>query len=151
MIADTIIIHCSDTPNHREVTAAEIGRWHRERGFDGIGYHWVIRRSGLTEAGRPGWKEGAHCAAHGMNHHSIGVCMVGKDTFTIAQWRSLALLILELDSDPAHPMLVAGHRDFEPRKTCPNFDAHGWWAGVRRKVLAGPREEAAPDTPEVVL
>ena len=40
---DSIIIHCSATRAGLDFTAADIDRWHRERGFNGIGYHYVIR------------------------------------------------------------------------------------------------------------
>ena len=39
---DSIIVHCSATKAGQDFTAADIDRWHRERGFNGIGYHYVI-------------------------------------------------------------------------------------------------------------
>ena len=39
---DSIIIHCSATKVGQDFTAADIDRWHRERGFNGIGYHYVV-------------------------------------------------------------------------------------------------------------
>lgn len=47
----SIIIHCADTPNGKEFHAADIDRWHKERGWQGIGYHWVITIDGTVEAG----------------------------------------------------------------------------------------------------
>ena len=50
---DHIVIHCADTPDNRDVDMATIKKWHtEERGWDDIGYHFVIRRNGLVEAGR---------------------------------------------------------------------------------------------------
>ena len=36
---DSIIVHCSATKAGQDFTATDIDRWHRERGFNGIGYH----------------------------------------------------------------------------------------------------------------
>ena len=43
-----IIVHCSATPEGRDVSVADIDRWHRERGFDGIGYHYVVYLKSAT-------------------------------------------------------------------------------------------------------
>lgn len=48
-----IIVHCSATPEGRDVSVADIDRWHRERGFDGIGYHYVVYIDGSVHEGRP--------------------------------------------------------------------------------------------------
>ena len=37
-----IILHCTATPRGRHVTVSDIDRWHKARGFAGIGYHYVI-------------------------------------------------------------------------------------------------------------
>ena len=70
---DTIIVHCSATPAGRDNSAADIRRWHRQRGFSDIGYHFVVRLDGTIEAGRPLELPGAHCRGH--NLRSIGVCL----------------------------------------------------------------------------
>lgn len=125
-----IIIHCSDSTWG---DAGVIGSWHRERGFDGIGYHKVIingrigsrsnydsRIDGSVQAGRPLTKQGAHCKGH--NHDSIGICLIGGDEFTTAQYNSLKELCERLmeeysiSSDD-----IYGHYEFS-NKTCPNFN-----------------------------
>ena len=58
---DSIIIHCSATKVGQDFTAADIGRWHRERGFNGIGYHYVVCLDGRLERGRDISLAGAHC------------------------------------------------------------------------------------------
>ncbi|MCH5347505.1 MAG: N-acetylmuramoyl-L-alanine amidase, partial [Muribaculaceae bacterium] len=70
-----IIVHCSATPAGREVSVAEIDRWHRARGFNEIGYHYVIGLDGQVHRGRAVEKVGAHCS--GQNAESIGVCYIG--------------------------------------------------------------------------
>ena len=71
-----IIVHCSAVRPDQQSSAAQIDTWHRQRGWKfGIGYHYVVRRNGSIEAGRPEWMVGAHCVGH--NAHSIGVCYEG--------------------------------------------------------------------------
>lgn len=70
-----IIIHCSATREGRDYTVADIDRWHRERGFFCIGYHFVIYRDGSIHVGRSVEEVGAHCKGH--NTVSIGVCYIG--------------------------------------------------------------------------
>ena len=70
-----IIIHCSATAEGKDFGAKDIDRWHRARGWNGIGYHYVIRLDGTIEKGRDVSKVGAHCA--GVNSISVGVCYIG--------------------------------------------------------------------------
>ena len=125
-----IVVHCSDTPNDRDVDAATIHEWHKERGFDGIGYHFVIRRDGTIENGRPIYWKGAH--AKKVNHNSIGICLVGRDVFTTEQLASLELEIRRQLADRPH-LRVKGHYQFDDHKTCPNFDAEQWWLNIKSK------------------
>ena len=136
MNIEFIAIHCSDTPNDREVTAAEIHRWHLERGWSGIGYNEVILRSGEVQHGRPPYWQGAHVQdfdgdGHGDNSDSIGICLVGCDQFTVDQWDSLAALVGKyLDEYPNAE--VVGHYQLDARKSCPNFDVPAWWTGLKK-------------------
>ena len=136
-----VIIHCSATPEGRDYTVADIDRWHRERGFNEIGYHYVVYRDGSVHAGRDVAKIGAHCK--GQNADSIGICYIGgldaggkaKDTRTEAQKRALRVLVAKLVKE--YPIKeILGHRDTSPDtngngkvdsweriKECPCFDA----------------------------
>lgn len=123
---DKIIIHCSATPEGREVTVKDINRWHFERGFDGIGYHYVIYLNGTIHEGREEEKIGAHTT--GQNANSIGVCYIGgvdakmqpKDTRTPLQLMAMNELIKNLKIRfPG--ATVHGHNEFAP-KACPSFD-----------------------------
>jgi hypothetical protein len=113
-----IVVHCSDSP-HRGDTAEDIHRWHKERGFDGIGYHKVIREDGKEENGRPLYWPGAHVRGH--NSHSWGICLLGTDTFTKAQIARLGAVIQRMKNLAPQAKLV-GHRDLDGGKTCPNFE-----------------------------
>ena len=111
----------------------EIDRWHRQQGWDGIGYHFVIRRNGALECGREEARAGAHCMGH--NKDSIGICLIGgiKDgtksepvaDYTKAQWETLKRLVSDLKVKYPKANIV-GHCDYEPKKTCPNFNVKDW-------------------------
>lgn len=143
---DTIIIHCSATPPDMDVGAAEIRTWHLSRKFCDIGYHYVIRRSGAVEAGRPIDLAGAHCKGHNAN--SIGVCLVGgverraelmvaRCNFTELQWVALEQLVKDLVDKYPSLKSVHGHNEFAS-KACPCFDVQAWLAasGLRDYINA---------------
>ena len=124
---DKIFIHCSATPPDMYVDADLIDVWHKQRGWSGCGYHYVIKRYGQIELGRPIEKIGAH--VKGYNKSSIGICYCGgvddemkeQDNRTGAQKESL-LLLLKYLKNVFPKAVVHGHRDFSP-KFCPSFDA----------------------------
>lgn len=84
------VIH--HTASH-DVSATEINRWHKERGWDGIGYHYVIRKDGSIEKGRSLSKRGAH--AKGRNDR-VGIVLTGYDDFDVRQISSLKKLLADL-------------------------------------------------------
>lgn len=128
-----LVVHCSATPASRDLTAADIDRMHRlERGFLRIGYHFVIRRDGTVEPGRPLNMRGAHVENH--NHESIGICLVGgvddklkpQANFTPAQLDSLDRLLAWMEAE-FPTAVIQGHRDFPGvAKACPSFDVKHW-------------------------
>ena len=91
---DEIILH------HAEASRAsveEVNRWHLERGWTGIGYHFYIRKDGKVYRGRPEWAVGAH--AQGHNSRAIGICCEGsymRETMPAAQLNALKELIRTL-------------------------------------------------------
>ena len=134
---DLIVIHCADTPAKMDVGATEIRKWHKERGWKDIGYHFVIRRNGEIEKGRHHAQVGAHVL--GFNNTSLGICMVGREqNYSEAQWRSLAYLVLQATRYYKGTKVV-GHCDLDPvkKKHCPGFDAKAWWAREVASALDG--------------
>ena len=121
-----LVIHCSAVRPDQTSSAAQIDTWHRrDRHYKfGIGYHYVVRRDGQIEPGRPEYMVGAHCKNH--NAHSIGICYEGglnirgqpADTRTEAQKASLRRLLEDLHR--RYPKaLIVGHHDLNPQKACP--------------------------------
>ena len=127
-VTNKIIIHCAATSPSMDIGAMEIERWHRQRGFQCIGYHFVIRRDGTLEYGREVDEVGAHVTGH--NADSIGICLVGgvkesdkktpEKNFTQAQYDTLMVLVDDLKT--SYPdAKVYGHNEFAS-KACPCFD-----------------------------
>lgn len=134
---DAIVIHCSDS------LFGDVGLidgWHKSRGWQGIGYHYVILngypdeashrlhrpqfwRDGELQPGRPLDKIGAH--VRGRNEGSVGVCLVGRDQFTAEQFSTLLKLLANLGGNFSHAQ-VLGHYEAQapgdPPKSCPNLD-----------------------------
>ena len=134
---DLIVVHCSATKASQDIGASEIRKWHtKDNGWSDIGYHQVIRRSGLIELGRPLHVVGAH--AKGYNSRSIGVCLVGgidengdpEDNFTLGQMDALGLTI-EYWKRIYPAADVLGHCDLPGvSKACPCFNVRGWLSGI---------------------
>lgn len=160
----TIVLHYSATYADQDIGAAEIDAMHRARGFpafrrpDGseghIGYHWVIRRMGAVEAGRPEARAGVHVRGH--NAGTIGICLVGglrrgtgptlgQDTRTEAQKQSCLRLIRAIQARHPQAVRVLGHRDLVATQ-CPGYDAAAWWAEVEGRAPP-PAQPARDDTP----
>ena len=144
---DFIVVHCSATKPSQDIGADEIDAIHRGFGWNGIGYHGVIRRNGAREDGRYIEAVGAHCKSH--NRVSVGICLVGGVdddghpvcNFTFDQFVTLHAWLDELAGPHGrypHAEIV-GHRDLSPdldgdgeighhewMKHCPCFDVRGF-------------------------
>jgi len=130
-----IIIHCSATPEGRDVSVEDVRRWHvEERGWSDIGYHWFIELDGTLKQGRHESRSGAH--AKGFNSASIGVCYAGgvdskmkpKDTRTDDQKITLGCLMQDLRGRYPKARII-GHCDVSS-KACPSFDAKSEYSNI---------------------
>lgn len=132
---DKIIVHCSATPEGKDVKTETIKDWHvNGNHWKDIGYHYVIELDGSIHKGRDESVIGSHCK--GQNANSIGICYVGgcdahrrlpngqlspKDTRTKAQKQSLIELLKKLKAKYPNAT-IHGHNEFAA-KACPSFDA----------------------------
>jgi len=122
-----IIVHCSDTRTNQSFNVDDIDRWHRERGWTGIGYHFYIRLDGTVEKGRSLDKAGAHTFGH--NKNTIGICFEGGKNENNEKWDkptdeqidSFSWLVNSLEIVLGRKMTIKGHYEYA-NKTCPNFD-----------------------------
>ena len=157
---DSIIIHCSATRAGQDLRAKDIDRMHRARGFNQIGYNFVIDLNGTVENGRSLSIDGAHCNTKGFsgisyNKHSIGICYIGgldasgrpADTRTVEQKTALRELIAKLCKEYDIIELL-GHRDASPDldgsgevepaefiKACPCFDVRAEYPNFLRNTV----------------
>lgn len=117
-----VFIHCSasDNPKHDDVSV--ITKWHQERGWSTIGYHYFIKKDGTLQEGRD--LERTPAAQKGYNTGSIAICLHGleKDKFTEAQFETLRKLCSEINEKYAGHIYFRGHCEVNPHKTCPVFD-----------------------------
>lgn len=158
-----IVNHCSATPPDMDIGAEEIDRWHRQRGWSGIGYHKVVRLDGTIELGRDLDDDGdvdEHIGAHafGFNRHSLGIVYIGgvdedgkpKDTRTDAQ----RLVLLNENAAWARQYRVPvdsikGHYELDSGKACPSFDMDVFRADLSRYLadLDAMRQSGLPVAP----
>ena len=129
---ERIILHCAETPDAGDQFGIEhINRWHRDNqwspyvSIDGkeiyCGYHYVIKRSGVVEIGRPEDVPGIHTKGHNAN--SIGICYMGTRRMTEMQLNSLVRLYKQIYSrHQIEPENVFGHYEYNEHKPCPGQD-----------------------------
>ena len=158
-----IVIHCSATMEGKPFNAESIRQMHLQRGFNDIGYHFVVLLDGTVEEGRSLETVGAHASGH--NRFSIGICYIGgigkttvqgrpnvlgpKDTRTAAQKASMQNLVRQLRMKFPKAVVV-GHRDLSPDlnkdgkitseefiKACPCFNAMTEYNGVGSATAKG--------------
>ena len=131
-----IIVHCSYTPKEMDIGVKEIKDWHVGNGWSDIGYHYVIRRDGTVEEGRPVSIAGAHVKGH--NQDSIGICLVGgkgdngKPQFNYTHQQLLELQLWIMCTAYKYnlsPSGLYGHYEFNDNKECPCFDVKEWYFG----------------------
>lgn len=130
LVADRIeylVVHTAAAPGDPSIQ--DIDRWHRDRGWECCGYHFVIRRDGRLEVGRSTEYQGAH--VRGLNARSLGVCCSGNgdvEPFTEAQIEALIRLAVRLRLVYGiEPERMIGHREayrlvppeMRESKTCP--------------------------------
>lgn len=144
----TIVLHYSATYPDQDFGVADIRKMHLARGFRDVGYHYVIKRDGTVQKGRPEAEVGAHVSGHNAN--TIGICCiggierktgpnVGVDNRTQAQKDATVRLVRELLA--RYPgATVLGHRDLGPTQ-CPGFDVRSWWKTVNAAPLPVVTEE----------
>ena len=119
---DMIVVHHTGNPTDDDLSAIEINTSHKGQGWTCIGYHYVIRKDGTIEEGRPHWTVGAH--AYGENSHTIGIHVCGNFEIaepTNAQIESLAMLLANVCHDYGLPIdkgHVVAHRDLMATACC---------------------------------
>lgn len=162
-----IILHCAATPPNwmagqsARAKRDEIDRWHKARGWKGIGYHYLIDRDGTIAVGRPLEETGAHVAGH--NTGTVGICLVGgkwpqgawglktdkfSDHFTPAQDRAARMLITDLCERFPSITSIKGHNDYTDSKGCPSFTVSAWLKDAPAAPQRPVEPQVAPAAPK---
>jgi hypothetical protein len=123
-----VVIHESASPQGRGDDAETIHGWHLARGWDGIGYHFVITEDGEVQQGRPIYWSGAH--ANGYNHY-VGICLIGQDgKYMYKQILALQDLLAKLVwTEALDPANIIGHNQIS-NKSCPGFNVPQFVEGI---------------------
>lgn len=117
---DRVFLHCSasDRPEHDDVTVMR--KWHLERGFNDVGYHYFIRKSGEIQVGRDINQTPA--AQEGHNTGTIAICLHGlaAPNFSEAQFQSVIRLCKDINAAVEGGVTFHGHCEVSS-KACPVF------------------------------
>lgn len=144
-----LVIHCTATPEGREVTAADIKRWHTSappvgRGWKQVGYTDLFHLDGTVErlasnnedANVDPWEITNGVAGYnGISRHIVYVGGVDvsnvkkeKDTRTTAQREAMKRYVLNFHRK--HPTVkIVGHNQLAT-KACPSFDVPQWLESI---------------------
>lgn len=135
---DQIVIHHTGNPKDDDLSAKEINQSHKAQGWECIGYHYVVRKDGIIEEGRPRWAQGAH--AYGDNQHTIGIHVCGNfnlDDPTQMQIEATAQLVGWLCEEygiTPDDRGVVGHRDLMAT-ACPGNHLYDILQDIRGKAI----------------
>lgn len=141
-----VVIHATETYSNKNIGAIEINNIHNELGHDGIGYHYVIRRDGRLQRGRPVNRKGEHAPINGHDDLSIGIVMVGGldspsgsaspkrsgHTFTRTQFTTLERFISSFYRKFPGGQAF-GHNDIDVNELDPYFDVVDYVESIFRK------------------
>ena len=137
---DFLVIHHTGFPVDKDSTAAAIHKFHQEdRGWAGIGYHYLIRKDGMIEQGRLPDMIGAH--SYECNRRSLGISLAGNFNLvnpTDAQIESVKELCRYLcevyNLDGAKPGVILGHRDLNDT-SCPGDNLYSRLPEIREAAV----------------
>lgn len=137
-VTDQIVIHHTGNPTDDDLSAEQIHESHLAQGWAGIGYHFVIRKDGTIELGRPMDTIGAH--AYGENSHTIGIHVCGNFDIgdpTDAQIESCSVLVQWLALTyglEINDATVVGHCDLMAT-ACPGESLYSQLGRIRGKSI----------------
>ena len=156
---DMIVIHHTGSSRDMDASAEQIHGWHINQNWAGIGYHFVIRKDGTIERGRPEWAVGSH--AYGHNGNTIGIHLSGDfnaampTEMQIEKCAMLVAWLCEKYGIPADRNHVLGHGELDPTVTpkgCPGINLYeklDTIAGKANWYLHGPEETRSEEEAEM--
>lgn len=143
-----VVVHATESYTDKDIGAIELNNIHNELGHDGIGYHYVIRRDGRLQRGRPINRNGEHAPLNGHDVYSIGLVLVGglnissggenpidfrsAQAFTREQYTTLEKFLRSFYRKYPGGQ-VFGHNDIDELELDPYFDVVDYIESVFRK------------------
>lgn len=125
-----VVIHCSASDVHAHDDVETVRRWHLDRGWSDIGYHYFINKRGVWFPGRKEETPGAHVRGH--NQTSIGICLSGLNEFKDEQFFTAADLAWNVCRKyNLQRTDIVAHNELDPGKTCPNFNMQEIFSRMR--------------------
>lgn len=142
-----IVIHHVGVPSG-DTSAEAIHKAHLAKGWAGIGYHYVIRKDGTIERGRPLVTVGAH--AQGHNYDTVGINVTGNfDTERptaeqLASLERLLVFLCRIYDIETGVTTIEGHRDVNATD-CPGDNLYRLLPQIRRDVKVQTAEKELED------
>ncbi len=130
-----LTIHCTDSPDSADkIGISDVRRWHKQKGWSDIGYHWLVDKRGDIFSGRAEDIQGAGVQGH--NKYNIHMVWVGRDVCNINQWASLVAKAAEIVMTYNIPIEnVLGHCEYPGvTKTCPNINMTQFRNAVQQQL-----------------
>lgn len=143
-----VVVHWTETPTNKNIGSEELNKIHLESGLKGIGYHYVIRRDGSLQRGRPVNIQGEHALVNNHDERSIGVVFVGginvpSGTPNLENFVSVQSLTRSQFNTFDHFCRgfysrfpggqILGHNDIDPIENDPGFNVREYTAANFRK------------------
>ncbi|MFA6028463.1 MAG: peptidoglycan recognition family protein [Elusimicrobiota bacterium] len=119
------------------------------RGWNDIGYHYLVDAAGRVFQGRPEGVVGSHVANH--NTGNVGISLLGSyhppksHEFTAAQKDAIRRIGVWLrDGHGVSPDSYKGHRDYNPQTDCPGDGVYPLMSAIRESIRASPPATDVP-------
>ena len=162
-----VVVHASETHSNKNIGSDDLHFVHNELGKDGIGYHYVIRRDGRLQRGRPVNKEGDHASVNGHDKRSIGLVLIGglnvstgqndvanyrsSQSFTREQYTTLEIFLSKFYQKYPGGQ-VFGHNDIDINELDPYFDVVDYVESVfnKRNTTTDPLNKGPLKSSELV-
>ena len=129
-----MVVHWTETNTNRNIGSEEINKFHVDQGLEGIGYHYVIRRNGSLQRGRPVGLKGQHAPINSHDERSIGVVFVGginSPTQSVGELSAASLTRSQFNTfdhlcrafyNRFPGGQIVGHNDIDDNEVDPGFD-----------------------------
>jgi hypothetical protein len=162
-----VVVHWTDTYSNANIGSEELNRTHLVLGFNGIGYHYVIRRDGSLQRGRPVNIQGQHAERNGHDRFSIGLAFVGglncpSETPNPGDYRSAKSLTraqmntfeqfcrafyLEYPGGQ-----IIGHNEIDPNEVDPGFEVIEYCKSVfnKKSIFTDPFNQGPFDKSQLI-